>query len=1579
MLVSGYAGIGKSSLVHELEKPIVRQRGLFIEGKFDQHKRDVPYSTIVQALRDLVLDMLLEGEERIAYWRERLQAALGTNGQLIVDVIPQLEFLVGRQPPVPELPPAEAQGRFRFVFRRFVGVFARKEHPLTLFVDDVQWADPASLALLQDLVTHPDLRSLLVVGAYRDNEVTPAHPLVAALDSARRAGAHVSGVMLGPLSAEHLTALIADALRCGPREAEPLAALVLEKTGANPFFVVQFLAVLYREGLIAFDPRAGRWSWDVARIRAHGYTDNVIELMVGKLRHLPAEAREALELAACIGGTVDAKTLAIVCQRDPESALRTALEEDLLIRHERTYRFPHDRVQEAAYSLIPEGERAAVHLGIGRLLLARTAPGEVENDIFRIVNQLNRGAALITSREEREQVAQLNLMAGLRAKRSTAYASALSYVTAGAAFLDEECWSQRYELAFALEVRRAECEYLTGALEAAEGRLSTLWHRARNLADLAAITCLCLDLYTTLDQSDRGVHACLEYLRRLGIHWSPHPTTEEVQEEYERIWRQLGSRQIEDLVDLPTMSNSDWRVTMDVLTSLMPAALFTDENLLCLSVGRMANLSLEHGYCDGSSLAYVWLGMILGPYFGNFQAALRFGKLSLELVEKRGLDRFKARVYLCFANFVNTWARHVGTSGELQRRAFDAATTVGDLTFAAYCCNSLITTLLATGEPLGDVQREAEDGLAFARNMGFGLVVDIIASQLRMIRALRGLTPSFSSFDDEEFDEGRFEQHLEQDPRLAIAACWYWIRKLQSRLFAEDYAAAIWAASKADLLLWTSRAFFELAEYHYHGALARAGHHDVALADERPRDLELLVAHGKRLELWAKNCPESFQDRHALVSAELARIEGRELDAGRLYEEAIRSAHENGFVQNEALGYELASKHYRTRGYEQFADLYLREARACYLRWGADGKVRQLERLHPQLVERRPPAPTATFALRNEQLDLLSVVKASQTISGEMEIEKLVGTLLQVALEQGGARRGCLVLQRDGALFVEAEASMEEEGVATRIVPSVAVESSSLVPVSVVQYARLTRQPVIVEDVAAGAGKFASDPYFSRHTTRSVLCVPILRQAELVGLLFLENRFVADAFTPERLTALSLLASQAAISVENALLLGRERVARESAEKAERRAAFLAEAGGLLSASLHYEETMVRLGRLCVRSLADWCVLDIVEDGELRRLAGACADPAREPLLQKLRERYPARWNSLHPAARSLRDGEPLWVPAFTDDLLRSMCQNEEHLEIVRGLGACSAVVVPLVARGQTLGVLSLASGTPGRYARADLELAKEVAQRAAIAIDNARLYRETQRAVRLRDEFLLVASHELRTPMTPLTVSLTALQRWERSGQFAVPAPVSESVALAARQGTRLNRLIGELLDVSRIESGRPELDLSEVDLGTIVREVAARFEPELAGARCRISIRCTGSVVGRWDASRLDQVVTNLVGNALKFGAQRPIEIDCTQEAGVARLAVRDHGIGVDPAHQARIFERFERAVSSWNYGGLGLGLYISRRIVEAHGGTINVESQLGAGSTFIVELPCFPPAGAERRNGASPGGTEHLRRRA
>ena len=747
---------------------------------------------------------------------------------------------------------------------------------------------------------------------------------------------------------------MADALRCEPERAEPLARLVHEKTAGNPFFTIQFISSLAEEGMLAFDHDAVRWSWDLDRIHAKGYTDNVADLMAGKLTRLPAETQRALQQLACLGNTADTTTLSIVFGTSEEQVhadLWPSLRQELVERHTGAYRFVHDRVHEAAYALIPADGRSAEHLRIGRLLAAHTPSEAIAEHVFEIVGQLNHGAALIAAAEERERVAELNLMAGQRAKASTAYASALTYLTTGAALLPDDASQRRHELAFALELHRAECEFLTGDFAAAEGRLSGLSDRARRIVDLATVARLKAELFTTLGWRDRAVEACLDYLRHIGIQWSAHPTNEQVQQEYERIWSQIGSRSLQELVDLPLMTEPELRGTMDVLTAMLPVARSEDENLFSLVICRMTNLSLEHGNSDGSCLAYVCLGELLGHRFGTYPVGFSFGMLGLDLVEQRGLRRFEARAYLSSGACVLPWTQPIRTGRNLLRRAFEAATRLGDLTFSGYSCNSLITNLLATGDPLVDVQREAEAGLEFARQVRFGFVVDAITGQLRLIRTLRGLTSQFASFNDTEFDESRFEQHLAEDPGLRIVACFYWIRKLQARFLAGAYVSAIEAAESARRLLWASSTSFELAEYQLYAALTRAVLCDAASAADHAQHQDALAAHHRQLQEWAQNCPANFEDRAALVGAEIARIEGRDAEAMRLYEQAIAAARANGFVHNEALASELAAGFYAARGFDDIAHLYLRRARHCYARWGADGKVRQLDERYPRLRE----------------------------------------------------------------------------------------------------------------------------------------------------------------------------------------------------------------------------------------------------------------------------------------------------------------------------------------------------------------------------------------------------------------------------------------------------------------------------------------------------------------------------------------------------------------------------------------------------------------------------------------------------
>lgn len=1562
VLVSGYSGIGKSALVQELHKPIVRARGFFLSGKFDQYKRDIPYSTVVEAFQELVLELLAESEERLAAWRQQLLDALGATAQLIIEVLPAVELVIGPQPAVPELPPTEAQNRFRLALQRFVDVFARPEHPLALFLDDLQWADSASLGLLQDLVAPSAARHLLVIGAYRGGEVSPAHPLTLALEGMHEAGTRITNIVLGPLSSAHLSALLCEALHCSAADAAPLAELVHEKTAGNPFFAIQFLIALHDERLIQLDAPAGRFRWDIGRIRAEGFTDNVVALMVEKVVRLPAATQAAMKRLACLGNAADLGTFVAVCDRSEaeiHAAFWDAVRAGLVVRTDTGYKFLHDRVQEAAYTLIPERERAAAHLQLGRALLAHM-PEEVRAErVFDLVSQLNRGASLITDPGERAALCRFNVLAGKKAKAAIAYVSARGYLAAAAALLPPDSWHASYADALGLYLELAECEYLTGRFAQADALFDLLLANTRSRFDSITVYRLRMRLYQVSGRYDEAVSELFVALRLFGVTFPESDAEIEAATaaELAAVAVHLAGRQIADLIDAPAIIDRDQGAVISMIVDGLAAAYIGRAKYYPLLTTRAVNLSLQYGNNAESCQAYSCYAIILISILGDMGSAYEFSQLSLRLNEKLDDRRLRGTVLHIHGDHVNFWRNHVSTDFPFLDRAFRACLEAGDLVFAGFVAFEAIWQVIERGDALSEALRFSHKYAAFAKDSHNAPIYETIRLEQQFIAALRGLTRHPTSFDDGTFDEAASLAMITR-ATFGCGVVFFHIMKLIAAFTFGLYAEALAAARRAQPVLREAMAMPIEATYHFYYALT------LAALDARARTPELradLDEEQRRLQRWADSCPANYLHRHALVSAEVARIDGRELDAARLYERAIRSAQDHGFVQFEALANELAARFYRTSGLDRLADGYLREARACYARWECDGKVKQLDLRYPQVRQAPPSALTATVAVRLEQLDLVSVVKASQTISGEIMLDELIRTLFQVVLEQGGAQRGYLLFAHEGDYTLEAEATLEGDRVVTRLLPSLPVAAASRsLPASIVTYVGRTKRHVLLDDAAAEPGKFAADPYLGRGRARSVLCLPILRQATVVGLLYLENELVAGAFTPERLVALELLAAQAAISVENALLLSKERAARTLAEEAERRAAFLAEAGELLGESLLYEETLARLGQLCVRSLADWCVVDLVrKDGSLQRVALVHRDPARAPLLEELRDRYPPHRGSPHPSVQALRSGEPLLLAELPDELLGRVTVDERHKDLIRALGAEAMLVLPLGSRGRAFGALSLVRATPERrYGPAELALGVELARRASAAIDNAQLYREAQDAIRLRDEFLSVASHELRTPMTSLTLSLQSLQRAAPAGKVLESRTVSGLLDLAVRQGDRLTRLVRDLLDVSRIETGQLCPAVTAIDLDELVREIVARFAPDFERASCAVTVSREGRAIGQWDRSFIDQVVSNLLSNAIKFGPGKPIELRTGEGAGSAWLSVTDHGIGIDPSQQREIFERFARAVSARHYGGLGLGLYISRKLVEAHQGNISVDSEPGRGATFTVTLPSAPP---------------------
>ena len=1628
VLVSGYSGIGKSSVVNELHKPLVPPRGLFASGKFDRYKRDIPYATLAQAFQSLIRALLSESEEKLSEWRDRLHEALDPNGLLIVDLVPELKLIIGEQPPVPELPPQDAQGRFQLVFRRFVSVFARPEHPLALFLDDLQWLDAATLDLMEDLLTRPDMQHLMLIGAYRDNEVSPTHPLMCKLEAMRQAGAILQDIVLAPLTREDLGHLIADSLHCDSERASPLAQLVHDKTGGNPFFAIQFIAALAEEALLTFDHGERRWCWDLNRIHAKGYTDNVVDLMVGKLNRLPVAARDALQQLACLGNAAEFAMLRMVCQNSDEemhARLWEAVRAGLIFRSEDSYRFLHDRVQEAAYSLIPQELRAETHLQVGMLLATQTPPEKLEEGIFEIVSQLNRGAHLIMSTEERERVAELNLIAGQRAKTSTAYASALKYFAAGRALLTEETWDHNCDLIFAIEYVMAECELLTAEMVASENRLSMLAQRAKSRHDIAIVTRLRLTLYTTSDRSDCGVEVFLEYLRRVGTDWPLRPTHDEVMREYDRIWSLVGSRQIEDLVDLPLLIDSDVLDVLDVFTEVVTPSLFFDENLCSLVICHMVNLSLEHGNCDAACFAYVWFAIIAGPRFSNYKDGFRFGRLGYELVEKRGLKRYQARTYMSFGNIVTPWAKHALGGRDLVRRAFDAAYRIGDLTFAAYSWNELITNFLTVGDSLAEVQPEAENGLAFARRARFGLVIDIITAQVQLIRTLRGLIPKFGCFNDEDFDEIRFEHHLASNPVLGLPEFWYWARKLQARFLANDYTSAVEASLNAQRLLWTSPSQFETAEFRFYGALSHAASWDSSSPHDRQGHFEALAAHHRQLEMWAEHCPENFENRAALVGAEVARIEGRDVDAMRLYERAIRFAHSNGFVHNEAIAYEVAARFYSARGFDKFADAYLREAWYCYLRWGADGKVRQLDASYPHLREAESvPHRTSTIETPVEHLDLATVIKVSQAVSREMIQERLIDTLMLTAIEHAGAERGLLILPRGNEQQIEAEATTSGDTVSVRRREA----ATSWAPQSIVNFVARSHECVILDD-AAVQNPFSADAYIRQRHARSILCLPLINQGKLIGVLYLENNLTARVFTATRIAVLKLLASQAAISLENTRLYAdlEEREARiQRLVDANIMGIFIWNLDGEIIEANEAFLHMLEYGREdLVSNRIRWTDLTPEEwrDRDRRALTdlkkSGSAQPYEKAFLRKDGSHVPVlmgaalveeggdegvafvldlteqkraeealRWTEsyLAQAQRIAHIGSWVWEAAGRNALYLSdewyriygfdpkdgMPGWEERLQRVhpedrprwqaaidRAIAEKSDYdmefrIVPPDSPLKFIHSVGQPVLSPSGELRQFVGVSMDVTESRKAEDERERLRQELARLAHLNrvstlGELTASLAHEIKQPIGAAVTNAQACLRFLEREQPDVPE-AREAALEMAMDARRAADIIDRVRSLYRKGSSRLEL----VDINEVIREMIVMLNNEAN----RYSVTMRTDLAERLpkvmaDRVQLQQVLMNLMLNGIEAMRDTTGELSIKSqltEEGQLLISVTDSGVGLPTGRVDEIFNAFFTTKPQ----GTGMGLAVTRSIVESHGGRVWATTNSGRGTTFQFTLP-------------------------
>ncbi len=1108
------------------------------------------YTALIQAFRELIRQILTESEQQLVRFKTELLDGLGPNGQLLIEVIPEIELIIGPQPPVAQLGPQETLNRFNFVLGQFVRVWAQEQHPLTLFLDDLQWAGDASLRLLQALITDWQSHHLLIVGAYRDNEVSASHPLVLTLDEIRQSGPQPREITLGPLPQSCVEQLIEDSLHCSAEASKPLAALLIQRTEGNPFFLNQLLKSWHEKKLITCEE--GRWSWDLEVLGAANLSGDVVDLMAGKIQTLPAATQEVLKLAACIGNRFDAQTLATVRETEAAQvatdlweALRAGLISPLGNAHQSapsdgesnaTYKFLHDRVQQAAYSLVSDEERPALHLKIGRLLWADETTRDER--LFDIVGHLNEARALISDDGERQNLVRLNKAAGLKAKESAAYGAAIGYFAIAQEIAPETSWQSDYQTMFQMARERSECEYLQGNFEQAEAQFELALKHARDSLDRAVIETIRVTLYTTRNDYEKAIRVGLEGLAALGLRLSPNPSQMTVMAALLTAKRLQGRRAIPDLVHLPRLHDARLLAQMELLSSMTPALyLNNSQSLFALVNLFIVNISLRHGNALWSAHGYSLYGVLLASALGDAKKGVAFGEMAMRLSDQFDSVAERCKAYFSTACYLLHHHRPVRETTAPLEECYRLGLEAGNTVYAGYSLMNAACHIALQGTNLETVDNEIGKYLPFLReaNDADQMMMTLIGRQ--MGRNLRGQTENQASLSGDEFDEASVVAAIAEGKHAPSTQCHYYLWKARLCYLWGDYPVALEMAREAQRLSSALLATPYIPELNFFHSLTLAALYPQTSQTEKAAFLKQLRKNQQQMKKWAANAPENYRHKYLLVAAEIARIKGRDSEAAGLYDQAIRAARDAEYTQNEALANELAARFYQSNERKTLAHSYLEEARYLYEKWGATAKVAAIDaatspRTETETLDHQRTTGGAGKD-KSSQLDLSTVIKASQAISGEIDLGQLLRQLLRFALENAGATRGALILRRDDQFFVEAVGAIEETEMA---LPSHPLEEcGNYLPLSIVQFVARTRENVMISD-SAHRKIFAGDPYFAGRDAKSVLCAPIVHQTKLNGLIYLENHLVAGAFTPQRLEVLGVLSAQAAISLQNAQL-----------------------------------------------------------------------------------------------------------------------------------------------------------------------------------------------------------------------------------------------------------------------------------------------------------------------------------------------------------------------------------------------------------------------------------------------------------
>ena len=1151
LIVKGEPGIGKSAIVSEIQKPVVEKRALFLYGKHEQFRRNVPYMAIIQACTTLVKHLLSESSETLENLRAHIIMALGQNAKVITNIIPELELIIGKQPDVPELPPEESQNRFTMLFKNFVSLFMKPEHPVVLFIDDLQWADSATLKLLADIITDIDIRFFFLIGAYRDSEVTSSHPLLPALDTISRSGVPVNTISLDPLNGGNVNSLISHFLHSDETRTRTLGALIHRKTNGNPFFVLQFLQSLYEENLLELDTERG-WIWDIDRIREKQATDNVGDLMSAKLSRLSPEMLSVLETGACIGDRFSLDMITSFHERPIDETLtllNTAVDEGLILMYGNGYTFQHDNILEALYSRIPDERKQYLHYMIGQYVLEHSDVNSIDDKIQYITDNLNIGMNLFHDHSGPYRLAELNLMACNKAKSTAAFDAALHYANTGVNLLLETSWNERYTLTYDLFMCLAESLHLNGKFLESENIFNKIILHADSIDEKASVYSKKSRLFFSMGKHTSAVNEAILGLSLYDISIPLSPGKFHIFSELLKARWKSRKLSADDLIHLPELKDKRTLMVLQLLSDICESTYFVDQKLLAFASLKVFNISLENGNSAFSPFSYILYAAILIMQFGNYEKGIEIGNIALQLNNIFHAPRFFYKVLSVHGLFLNRWKNHCKTDLDFLYSSFQYAREAGDFSWASYVASWIVWTKIVTGEKATVFLKECNRLLVFLEKYRTGNEYIVYPTIGRLLN-LQG-----SSDDVFDLSFGNFHESVFRKITNKTLLFSFYLQKLQQFYLFEKYNEAMDISKRMRGIMSGASGIAILQEYYFYTALTITALYRTVGPGRRKQFRAVLKNIQKKFVSWNTVNPINFDHKLSLINAEIEQISGNESDAVEFYHKAIQQSYDEKYQFNEALSNELAGKYFHRKGYYQISQSFIHRARLLYRTLGITAKVSHLESSYYPILQHtendiESGKPHITLPSEStiplQSVDFISVLKAARALSGEIVLENLLITMMKIAIENAGAQKGVLLFNENGHFTIEALGDVDTTGIT--VFQSTPLERFNEIPKSLIHYVSRTKESIILGNAYLDS-MFRDDPYIQKQNARSILCIPLVRQSELTGIIYLENNLTNFAFPPERIELMNLIASQAAISLENAILFEKARNAEQRLQR----------------------------------------------------------------------------------------------------------------------------------------------------------------------------------------------------------------------------------------------------------------------------------------------------------------------------------------------------------------------------------------------------------------------------------------------